>query len=86
MWFATKVDVLPWAANSPDLNIIEHVWDHLNRKVRARRPPPTNEDQLWEALQEEWCAIDESFITKPYDSLPRRVRAAHKAKGGNTRY
>jgi hypothetical protein len=86
-WFATnKVDVLPWAANSPDLNITEHVWDHLNRKVRARRPLPTNEDQLWKALQEEWCVIDDSFITKLYDSLPRRVLAVHEAKGGKTRY
>ena len=31
-----NVSVLPWPANSPDLNPIEHAWDLLDQKVRAR--------------------------------------------------
>ena len=31
-----NVNVLPWPAVSPDLNPIEHIWDYLGRKVRAR--------------------------------------------------
>ena len=31
-----NVDVLPWPAVSPDMNPIEHIWDYLGRKVRAR--------------------------------------------------
>ena len=31
-----NVKVLPWPAVSPDINMIEHVWDYLGRKVRAR--------------------------------------------------
>jgi hypothetical protein len=86
-WFReNNVDVLPWPASSPDMNIIEHVWDHLDRKVRARRPLPSSEDDLWRALQEEWAAIDEAYIAKLYESMPRRVQTLYEAKGGNTRY
>ena len=31
-----NVNVLTWPAVSPDMNPIEHIWDYLGRKVRAR--------------------------------------------------
>ena len=37
-----NVSVLPRPAKSPDLNPIEHVWDLLDRRVRARAIPPRN--------------------------------------------
>jgi hypothetical protein len=86
-WFQeNSIDVLPWAPSSPDMNIIEHVWDRLDHMVRARYPLPTNEEQLWVALQEEWANMDEEFIAHLYESMARRVRALYKAKGGNTPY
>ena len=31
-----NVNLLPWPPVSPDMNPIEHIWDYLGRKVRAR--------------------------------------------------
>ena len=53
-WFQKNdMDLLPWAPNSPDINIAENIWDHLDCLVRAHRPQPTLEEDLWIALQEE---------------------------------
>ncbi|KAL1942278.1 hypothetical protein VTO73DRAFT_6342 [Trametes versicolor] len=86
-WFADhNITMLPWAPSSPDMNIIEHAWYQLDRQVRARNPLPTNLDQLWAALQEEWERLDIEFIHKLYESMPRRVAALKEAKGHYTKY
>ncbi|KAJ1299806.1 hypothetical protein OPQ81_000705 [Rhizoctonia solani] len=78
--------VLPWPSNSPDMNIIEHVWSYLDRKVRSRTILPNSEDNLWVTLKEEWENIDEILIKNLYHSMPRRVAEFCKADGGNTKY
>ena len=37
---ADNVNVLLWPAYSQDLSPIEHLWDILDRKIRARHPTP----------------------------------------------
>lgn len=34
-----SVATLPWPARSPDLNLIEHIWNITSRHVRRRTPP-----------------------------------------------
>ena len=69
-----------------DMNLIEHVWDMLDRKVRSRRRLPSNLDDLWRILQEEWNNLNIGAIQGLYDSMPRRVEALKAAKGSYTRY
>ena len=85
-WFEENgVTVLLWPASSPDMNLIKHVWDMLDRKVRSRRLP-SNLDDLWRILQEEWNNLNIGAIQGLYDSMPRRVEALKAAKGSYTRY
>jgi len=73
-----------WPAQSPDLNIIEHVWAKLKKNIIGAYPK--NKDELWEILQEEWQKIDASYIVKLYESIPRRLEAVIKRKGLYTKY
>jgi hypothetical protein len=86
-WFRDNgFDLLPWAPSSPDMSPIEHAWDLLDRRVRARNPLPTNLNQLWDALVEEWENLDLDTIRNLYGSMPRRVAALQEANGGYTKY
>ena len=57
-----NVRVLPWPAKSPDLNPIEHAWDLLDRRVRARAIPPRNVRELAGALVEEWGNLSQQEL------------------------
>jgi len=48
------VEELDWPAQSPDLNPIEHRWDELEQRLRARPSRPTPVPDLTNTLQEEW--------------------------------
>ena len=80
------INCLLWPAQSPDLNPIEHLWDVLERQVRARNPHPKNKDELALALTEEWLNIDQTILENLVDSMPRRVDAVIKSRGYPTKY
>jgi len=81
-----KIDVLPWPAQSPDLNPIEHLWEHLDRQVRKRVNEPRSTKDLAEILMEEWDQIPVEVTKNLVDSMPRRIEAVIRAKGGATKY
>lgn len=81
-----NVTVLPWPANSPDMNPIEHLWDHLDRLLRQLVPPPSNQQELEQALLNIWNGIPADVIRRLTTSMRRRVLACIDAQGGHTRY
>lgn len=80
------LEVLDWPAVSPDMNPIEHVWDHLLLKLKLRNVAPRNLLELEHAIVEEWDNLDEFYIRRLIESMPNRMRAVIRARGGNTRY
>ncbi|GFV74298.1 transposable element Tcb2 transposase [Trichonephila clavipes] len=52
------VATLSWFARSPDLSPIEHIWDHLRRRVGH----PTSLNELGARLQQIWNKISQDII------------------------
>ena len=69
---SVRVSVLPWPAKSPDLNPIEHVWDLLDRRMRARAISPRNVRELAGALVEEWGNISQQELANLAQSMRTR--------------
>ena len=80
-----NVNVLPWPAVSPDMNPIEHIWDYLGRKVRARGNVHNLRD-LENALIQEWNNIPNVVIRRYVRSMRGRLAACINSRGGHTRY
>lgn len=73
-----------WPAQSADLSPIENLWDLLKEKVMNRKP--ANVEDIWRFAEEEFYLLPCSYISTLYSSMPCRLKAVLKAKGGNTRY
>jgi transposase len=84
-WFAQHgIEVMWWPPQSPDLNIIENAWSYLKQQLEKHRIKTMEE--LWTAVQEEWVAMSNDFIMSLVSSMPRRISAVIKNRGGHTRY
>ncbi len=67
---------------SPDLNPIEHIWDV---EIRIIDVQPGNLQQLRDAIMSIWTTISEECFQHLVESMPQRIKAVLKAKGGPTR-
>ncbi|GFT08590.1 transposable element Tc1 transposase [Trichonephila clavipes] len=69
---------------SPDLNVIDHLWSHLERSVQKHQI--TSKEQLKTVLQEEWLNVAPETTRHLVESMPRRLEAVISAKGYATKY
>lgn len=81
---AKNIPVFAWPGNSPDANIIENLWSYMSWKLRNMSFQNTND--YWKAIQEVWYNIPTSYIHVLYQSMPARMCAIVKARGGPTRF
>ena len=75
---------LDWPTQSPDINPIEHVWKRLKKQFSTIKSK--NLDELRKNIEKEFKEIDKNFIHELILSMPRRIQALIKAKGGHTKY
>jgi transposase len=86
-WLSNQeFDVLPWPAQSPDLNPIEHLWSEVKRKLNKFDCPPKGILELWERIEATWNDITPQICQNLIASMPRRINDVIKAKGKWTKY
>lgn len=73
-----------WPPQSPDLNLIEHLWSELKR--RLYNLAPKNQEDLWNNIQDIWNSITEADCKKVIQTMPQRIQDVIKAKGGYTKW
>ncbi len=80
-WFLehdNEFTLLKWPPQSPDLNLIEHLWDVVEREIHIMDVQPANLQQLRDAVMSIWTKISEECFQHLVESMPRRIKAVLK--------
>jgi len=84
-WMAhNEIPVMPWPAQSPDLNPIENLWSILDASGKNRKC--NTADQLFTILRDTWNTLDKSLLEGLVNSMHDRCEAVIMAKGGASWY
>ncbi len=78
------INSMTWPANSPDLNPVENLWWKLKKLVHDKAP--SCKADLSTAIQQSWNQLDEAYCFSLVKSMPQRIQAVIKARGGATKY
>ena len=76
-----NVNVVKFQPKSPDLNIIESIWDELNRRVRRTEAIPTTLNQLRAKVLYEWNNLPQNYVQRYVTSMRRRCLAVVNSAG-----
>lgn len=83
-WLLYHTKQLKTPPQSPDLNPIEHLCDHIGRQIRKREVKGRTE--LKNIIMEEWSKIPSSVTQHLVDSMRSRLQEVIKSKGYPTKY
>ena len=67
---------MTWSPQSPNLNLIEMVWDELDRRVRK------SSQQVLSTCGNSFKTVGKAFLMKLVERMSRVCKAVIKAKGG----
>ena len=89
-----EIKTMTWPPQSPDLNPIENLWAFLKHRLYKGSPhlylvqggAERTKKPIFEALLQAWETIEEDYLGKLLESMPRSMEAVIKAKGGQTRF
>jgi len=82
IWNCPRVFITP--AQSPDLIVIENLWEILDIAIRKRKI--SNKNDLKTAPMEDWPKIPVETTQKLVSSMGNRLKAVLNQKGGHTKY
>jgi transposase len=73
------VKMFDWPAKSPDLSPIEQIWAYMKNRLKGRRFG--TEDQLYNALVEEWTNLSPDMVRNFTSSFHARCKVCYDIKG-----
>src|SRR5690606_28114010 len=73
-----KINVIEFSPNSPDLNPIENLWNHLDILCKERHC--TNATRLFEVIKNGWNCISKKYMETLVKSIPQRIKEIIKQK------
>jgi hypothetical protein len=77
---------MEWSARNPDLNPTQHLWDNMEKQLRAMEGHPNHFSQLTRALLDIWENIGQNHNRNLVLNMPERYQAVINARGDNTRF
>ena len=82
---SNNINLCKWPGNSPDLNPIENLWTNMKNKVSEKQP--LSGAELVKAIKEVWVKeISKKYCQSLIKSMPKRIKAVIKNRGGHTKY
>ena len=75
------VNVLPWPAQSPDLNRIENFWVIMKQRLHNSRKYPSTADEIYKQLCQIWNELSHDYFTKLSHSIIQCCKIIENVSG-----